>query len=146
MAKAEIVSIGTELLLGQILDTNSQFISTELASLGVDCLFRSTVGDNSERIVSSLKLALDRSDVVITTGGLGPTADDLTHECIAELFKVEMEFDESILTRIQGFFQRRGIVMVESNRKQASAWACRFLFLAAFELSLVSKAARTKHP
>ena len=84
MAKAEIVSIGTELLLGQILDTNSQFISTELASLGVDCLFRSTVGDNSERIVSSLKLALDRSDVVITTGGLGPTADDLTHECIAE--------------------------------------------------------------
>jgi nicotinamide-nucleotide amidase len=119
MAKAEIVSIGTELLLGQILDTNSQFISTELANLGVDCLFRSTVGDNSERIIECLKIALERSDVVITTGGLGPTADDLTHECIATLFKVDMEFDEDTLARIQGFFQRRGIVMVDSNRKQA---------------------------
>ncbi len=120
MPSAEIVSIGTELLLGQILDTNSQFISTELANLGLDCMFKSTVGDNMERIVSTLKLALNRSDVVITTGGLGPTADDLTHESIAELFKVQMMLDENVLAHIQGIFQGLGIKMVDSNKKQAT--------------------------
>lgn len=119
MANAEIISIGTELLLGQILDTNSQYISTELANLGVDCLFRSTVGDNMQRIVAVLRQALNRSDVIITTGGLGPTADDLTHESIAELFKVDMEFDSESLERISSFFQKRGVHMVESNKKQA---------------------------
>lgn len=120
MASAEIVSIGTELLLGQILDTNSQFISNELANLGIDCMFKSTVGDNMERIVATLALALSRSDVVITTGGLGPTADDLTHESMAELFKVPMVMDEKVLEHIQGIFQRLGIKMVDSNKKQAT--------------------------
>lgn len=119
MAIAEIVSIGTELLLGQILDSNSQYLAAELANLGLDCLFRSTVGDNVPRIISAYKQALDRSDVVISTGGLGPTADDLTHETIAELFQVDMEFDAGSLERIQAFFQKRGVVMVESNKKQA---------------------------
>lgn len=119
MATAEIVSIGTELLLGDVLDTNSQFLSTELAALGIDCLHRSTVGDNSERIIGALKLALSRADLVITTGGLGPTADDLTHECIAAIFGGEMDFDEPTLLRIQAFFKQRGVVMVDSNRKQA---------------------------
>lgn len=119
MAIAEILSIGTELLLGQILDTNSQFLSIELANLGIDCLYRSTVGDNTERIINSLKQVLDRSDLVITTGGLGPTADDLTHECIAELFKVDMDFDQESLDKIQSFFKKRGLHMVESNKKQA---------------------------
>jgi len=119
MPVAEVLSIGTELLLGQILDTNSQYISTELASLGIDCLHQSTVGDNAERIMAAFKLALDRSDVVISTGGLGPTVDDLTHGSIAELFQAEMDFDETMLEKIQCYFQRRGIAMVESNKKQA---------------------------
>ena len=119
MATAEILSIGTELLLGQILDTNSQFISTELAHLGIDCLYRSTVGDNANRIAAAFKLALDRSDIVISTGGLGPTDDDLTHACIAELFKAEMDFDSNVVARIEDFFARRGINMPASNKKQA---------------------------
>jgi nicotinamide-nucleotide amidase len=106
-------------LLGQILDSNSQYLATELANLGLDCLFRSTVGDNVARIISSYKLALDRADVVISTGGLGPTADDMTHESIAELFKVDMEFDQASLEHIEAFFKRRGVKMVESNKKQA---------------------------
>ncbi|MBX9687452.1 MAG: competence/damage-inducible protein A [Candidatus Obscuribacterales bacterium] len=119
MASAEILSIGTELLLGQILDTNSQFISIRLANLGIDCLYKSTVGDNVQRIIAAYKQALDRSDLVISTGGLGPTADDLTHECLSELFKAELVFDQASLERIESFFKKRGIKMVESNKKQA---------------------------
>src|SRR5208283_2220033 len=100
MATAEIVSIGTELLLGDVLDTNSQFFAVELAKLGIDSYFRSTVGDNKDRIKAVLKAAFDRSDIVITSGGLGPTADDLTTECIAELFQVPMIMDESIVRRV----------------------------------------------
>lgn len=119
MANAEILSIGTELLLGGILDTNSQFISTELAQLGIDCFFRTTVGDNKRRIKSALKTALDRSDIVITTGGLGPTADDVTTECLAELFNAELALDEKELSRIESYFSRRGSRMPDTNRKQA---------------------------
>lgn len=119
MATAEIISIGTELLLGHVLDTNSQFVSTELANIGIDCLFRSTVGDNIDRIIGAFRQALNRSDIVISTGGLGPTADDLTHACLAQLFQVEMDFDEGVLLRIKDFFQCRGVHMVESNQKQA---------------------------
>ncbi len=119
MAIAEIISIGTELLLGQVLDTNSQYISGELADLGIDCLFRSTVGDNPGRIISTLKHALNRSDIAITTGGLGPTADDLTHECIAELFSASMQLDEEVLAYIESLFSSRGMKMSESNKKQA---------------------------
>lgn len=119
MAIAEIISIGTELLLGQIVDTNSQYLSSELAGLGIDCLYMSTVGDNIERIVTTFKAALDRSDLVISTGGLGPTADDLTHESIARLFKAEMLFDQSVYLHIKSLFELRGWHMVESNAKQA---------------------------
>lgn len=119
MASAELISIGTELLLGDVLDTNSQFISKELALLGIDCLHRSTVGDNQSRIIESFKRALGRSDVVISTGGLGPTADDLTHESLAALVGGATEFDEATLKQIEKFFRIRGAVMVESNRKQA---------------------------
>ena len=76
--KAEIIAVGTELLLGEITNTNARFLSQELASLGITVQFQSVVGDNRERLVESLRAALGRSDVVITTGGLGPTADDLT--------------------------------------------------------------------
>jgi nicotinamide-nucleotide amidase len=116
---AEAVSIGTELLLGQVLDTNSQFLAVELAKLGIESFFRATVGDNKERINSVLWQALDRSDIVITTGGLGPTADDLTTECIAELFEVPLIFDEALFEHIRHLFASRNFAMPESNRKQA---------------------------
>jgi nicotinamide-nucleotide amidase len=112
------LSIGTELLLGQVLDTNSQFLAQELAQLGINCFFRSTVGDNKERIKQALEQALKRSDVVITTGGLGPTPDDLTTECIAELFGVDMDMDEAVVERIREFFKARGLEMPPSNAKQ----------------------------
>lgn len=119
MAIAEIVCIGTELLLGQILNTNSQYLAQELADLGLGSYFQSTVGDNQARMQEAYRLALSRSDVVITTGGLGPTADDLTHEAWEELFGVGMDFDPPTLERIDKFFQSRGLVMPETNRKQA---------------------------
>lgn len=120
MAIAEIVSVGTELLLGEILDTNAQFLGSELAILGVDCYFRTTVGDNRERIKQTIATALNRSDVVITSGGLGPTADDLTTECMAAVFDVPLEFDEQMFKHIEQLFYSRGFKrMPESNRKQA---------------------------
>jgi len=119
MAKAEILAIGTELLLGQILNSNAQYLSRELAELGIDCLWHSTVGDNKERIKDSLKLALDRSQIVIVTGGLGPTADDLTIECIAEFFSAPMIFDEAVAKHIKSIFDKRGLPMPPSNEKQA---------------------------
>jgi nicotinamide-nucleotide amidase len=119
MPSAEVVSIGTELLLGQVLDTNSQFLAVELAKLGVESYFRSTVGDNKPRIRSVLRQALERSDILITTGGLGPTADDLTTECIAELLETELFFDEEIWDFIKKLFASRNYPIPDSNRKQA---------------------------
>lgn len=119
MAKAEILAIGTELLLGQIINSNAQFLSQELADIGVDCLWHSTVGDNKARIKDSLRFALDRTDIVITTGGLGPTADDLTIECIAEFFQRDLVFDETISRHIQTIFEKRGLKMPPTNDKQA---------------------------
>lgn len=119
MANAEILSIGTELLLGEVLDTNSKFFATELANLGVDCYYRVTVGDNKDRIKASLKQAFDRSDIVLTSGGLGPTADDLTTECIAEFFNLPMIMDEEVLKEIEKLFAERNLSMPETNKKQA---------------------------
>ncbi|HEY9778291.1 MAG TPA: competence/damage-inducible protein A [Planktothrix sp.] len=118
MPSAEVLSIGTELLLGQVLDTNAQFMAIELARLGLNSFFRTTVGDNKERIKECLKRALERSDIVITTGGLGPTPDDLTTECIAELLEAKMEMDETVVERVRAFFRTRGYPMPESNAKQ----------------------------
>jgi nicotinamide-nucleotide amidase len=119
MPSAEIVSIGTELLLGDVLDTNSQFLAIELAKLGIDCFYRTTVGDNRQRIAATIRQALRRADIVITTGGLGPTADDLTMECIAEALGVPLYFDQSIFEHIAALFQSRNWKMPDSNRKQA---------------------------
>src|ERR1700741_1418727 len=107
MATTEILTIGTELLLGQILNNNVQFLCRELAQLGIDCLWQTTVGDNKQRIKLALKDAFNRCDLIITTGGLGPTADDLTHECMAELFGVSMQFDEPVLKHIEQLFKSR---------------------------------------
>src|SRR5688572_20615319 len=109
MANAEILSIGTELLLGEVLDTNSKFFATELAKLGIDCYYRVTVGDNKDRIKSSLKQAFERSDIVLTSGGLGPTADDLTTECVAEFFNLPMVMDEKVLKEIETLFAERNL-------------------------------------
>ncbi len=119
MANAEILSIGTELLLGEVLDTNSKFFATELAKLGIDCYYRVTVGDNKDRIKASLKQAFDRSDIVLTSGGLGPTADDLTTECVAEFFNLPMVMDEKVLKEIETLFAERNLSMPETNKKQA---------------------------
>jgi len=119
MSVAEILAVGTELLLGQILDTNSQFLSEELARLGIDCYYHTTVGDNKARVRDCLKTALSRSEIVITSGGLGPTPDDLTMECIAEVMGAEQIIDDEILKGIKSFFTERGVVMPENNTKQA---------------------------
>ncbi|MBS1954798.1 MAG: competence/damage-inducible protein A [Cyanobacteria bacterium SZAS-4] len=119
MATAETLSIGTELLLGDVLDTNSQFLALEFAQLGINCFFRTTVGDNKERIHSILRSALNRADIVITTGGLGPTPDDLTTESIADFFGVKMVMDEAVLANIRQLFAARNFQMPESNNKQA---------------------------
>jgi nicotinamide-nucleotide amidase len=119
MSVAEILAVGTELLLGQILDTNSQFLSEELARLGIDCYYHTTVGDNKARVRDCLQTALSRSEILITSGGLGPTPDDLTMECIAEALGAEQELDETILAGIESFFTERGVVMPVNNKKQA---------------------------
>ncbi len=119
MPDCEILCVGTELLLGQILNTNAQFLSQELAKLGINCYFQTTVGDNPTRIVAAIRQAIQRAHIVLITGGLGPTADDLTTECVAQSFETPLIFDEAVCDRIQQFFKVRGYPMPESNRKQA---------------------------
>jgi nicotinamide-nucleotide amidase len=117
--KAEIVSVGTEILLGEIVDTNSAWLAARLPALGVDLYFKSVVGDNIDRIVDTIERALDRSDLVIMTGGLGPTDDDLTRESIAASLGEEMYIDEDMARALRGFFEGRGLTFPERNRKQA---------------------------
>jgi len=117
--KAEIIAVGTELLLGQIVDTNSAYIAQQLATIGLDLHFKSTVGDNLERIKSTLKLALSRADYIITTGGLGPTQDDLTREAVAEVLDRPLVFQAHLYQQISDFFQRAGRPMSPNNKKQA---------------------------
>ncbi len=117
--KAEIVAVGTELLLGQIVDTNSAYIAQQLTTVGLDLHFKSTVGDNLERIRSTLQTALRRSDVVITTGGIGPTLDDLTREAAAEAMNKPLVFQPHLFEQISDWFRRVGRTASENNRKQA---------------------------
>lgn len=117
--KAEIIAVGTELLLGQIVNTNAQFLSRECAALGVDMYFQTVVGDNEQRLLDSFKLAASRADVVICTGGLGPTQDDLTKDVLAAFVGRELILHEPSMKTITDMFQSRGIHMVESNRRQA---------------------------
>ena len=104
---AEIISVGTELLLGHTVNTDTTLIARELSALGIDLLFACTVGDNAERLRAALREALSRSDVVITTGGLGPTGDDLTKETIAEAAGVELELHEESRQRIETYLKGR---------------------------------------
>ncbi len=118
--RAEIVAVGTELLLGQIANTNARWMSEHLAAIGVDVTHHQVVGDNLERIVDSLRLATERADVVLVTGGLGPTQDDITRDAIAELLELPLvrdpAFEAWLRTRFEGF--GRG-AMPENNLRQA---------------------------
>ena len=117
--RAEIVSVGSELLLGQIVDTNAAQIARQLAALGLDLFHKTTVGDNLGRVAAALETALGRTDVVITTGGLGPTEDDVTREAVARATGRELEFHQDLLDQIEAFFRARGLPLSPSNRKQA---------------------------
>ena len=116
---AEIVSIGTELLMGQIVNTDAQYLSRRLQTLGISVYYHTTVGDNPGRMRQTLETALSRSDLVITTGGLGPTQDDLSKEIAARLLGLPMRFDEASWREIQAYFVKIGRPCPESNRKQA---------------------------
>ena len=115
----EIISVGTEILLGDIVDTNSQYLSKRLADLGINVLHRSAVGDNRERLLSALEQSFCENELVILTGGLGPTPDDITKEACAEYFGLELIPDENIADEIRGYFLSKGLTMPESNLKQA---------------------------
>ncbi len=117
--KAEIVAVGTELLLGQIVDTNSAYIAQQLTTVGLDLHFKSTVGDNLERIKGTLRTALNRADFIITTGGIGPTLDDLTREAVAEVLGKPLVFQPHLFEQVRDFFTRLGRTVSENNRKQA---------------------------
>jgi nicotinamide-nucleotide amidase len=119
MANAEIVAIGSELLLGQIVDTNSAWMAQRLAALGVNLYFKSVVGDNPVRMKEVIGRALERADVVITSGGLGPTQDDLTREIVAEVTGRKLVFDDGLLEQVEFHFRRRGRTMTPNNRRQA---------------------------
>ena len=119
MANAEIVAIGSELLLGQIVDTNSAWMAQRLTALGVNLFFKSVVGDNPGRMKEVIERALERADVVITSGGLGPTQDDLTREIVAEVTGRKLVFDQNLLAQVEEHFRRRGRTMTPNNRRQA---------------------------
>ena len=117
--RCEVVAIGTELLLGQIVDTNSSWIGEHLALIGIDSHFQTKVGDNQARIVLAIRSALARSDAVIVCGGLGPTQDDITRDAIAEVMNVALRRDEQMVENIRSFFGARGRQMADSNMQQA---------------------------
>lgn len=117
--RCEVVAIGTELLLGQIVDTNSSWIGEQLAIAGIDSLFQTKVGDNMDRMVATLELAVSRSDAVICCGGLGPTQDDITKEAIAKVMGVDLELDDEVAARIELMFTSRGRRMPMNNLRQA---------------------------
>lgn len=116
---AEIIAVGSELLLGQIANTNAQFISRKLAEIGVNVFYHTVVGDNAERLKHTIETAKKRSNCIIFTGGLGPTKDDLTKETIARILNKRLVIDEAAMKNIEDFFKRTKRTMSENNRKQA---------------------------
>lgn len=117
--RCEVVAIGTELLLGQIVDTNSSWIGEQLALAGIDSLHQTKVGDNAARMDGAIRQGLERADAVICCGGLGPTQDDITREVIAGIMGVELKRDDEIGDRIRHMFESRGRVMTANNLRQA---------------------------
>jgi len=118
--RAEIISIGTEILLGEILDTNAQYVASRLPALGIDLCWMTQVGDNLGRLSEAIRRAWERSDLILTTGGLGPTEDDLTREAIAAVLDEPLSVDGELEAQLRAFFASRGLVMPERNVKQAA--------------------------
>lgn len=116
---AELIAVGTELLLGEILNTDSQFLAQQLSQLGINLFYQTVVGDNKERLCDTIKTALSRSDIIITSGGLGPTNDDITKEMLAEAMGVSLELDDESLCDIKSYFAYMNRTMPDSNIKQA---------------------------
>ncbi|WP_027408758.1 competence/damage-inducible protein A [Anoxybacteroides tepidamans] len=116
---AEIIAVGSELLLGQIANTNAQFLSQQLAELGINVYFHTVVGDNVSRLEQAVQTAQTRANLIIFTGGLGPTKDDLTKETIARMLQRELVIDEAALRSIEDYFSRTKRIMTENNKKQA---------------------------
>lgn len=117
--RAEIVTVGTEILLGEILNTNARFLSRECAGLGIDVYHHITVGDNAERLRESLLAGRDRSDLVIVTGGIGPTPDDITRHVVSEAWDRELKLDEDLLQQMECFYAQRSLAMHANSRRQA---------------------------
>ena len=118
--KAEIIAVGTEILTGQIVNTNAQFLSEKLASLGIDVYFQTAVGDNENRLLSILEIAKKRSDLVILCGGLGPTEDDLTKQVLAKFLNRRLVFDQAAMEKLDRFFASRlDYVRTPNNERQA---------------------------
>ena len=116
---AEIISVGTELLLGEIVNSNAQMLSQGLSEMGINVFFHTAVGDNKQRLREIIDLAKSRSDIIITTGGLGPTYDDLTKEVVAESFGKKLTLHEDSHIRVMDFFRQAGTTMTPNNRSQA---------------------------
>lgn len=127
--RAEIITIGDEILIGQIIDTNSSWLGQELSKLGIQVIHRTSVSDNSQAIVNALNSAKQRADVIITTGGLGPTKDDITKHTFANYFNTELVLNQEVLTWVRSIFKKRNLPMVDSNNAQALVPAnCEVLF------------------
>ncbi len=119
LATCEIISVGTEILLGDILNTDAQFLSIQLALMGISVLHQTTVGDNPERLREALGIAASRNDIIITSGGLGPTPDDLTKEICCEFFSKKCVLHRESLEKMSAYFASKGLEMTENNKKQA---------------------------
>lgn len=119
MPTAEIITIGTEILLGEIVDTNARYLARRLRDIGIDLYRKTTVGDNVKRIAQAIQQAIDRCDIILTTGGLGPTVDDPTRDAIALALNVETEFRQELWDQIQARFRRFGRLPTENNKRQA---------------------------
>lgn len=117
--RGEIINTGTEMLLGQIVNTNAAYLCGKIAMLGIDVYHQVSVGDNMDRIVSAIRDAMERSDIIFLTGGLGPTEDDLTREAIAAALDLPLVLDEKAMVKINKFFEERQRKMTDNNRKQA---------------------------
>ncbi len=115
----ELISVGTELLLGNIVNTNAAYLAEQCANCGLSCFYQTVVGDNEERLQETVKAGLKRSDILILTGGLGPTDDDLTKEVVAKAMKKKLVEDEKAREMIQTYFDNRGMEITENNWKQA---------------------------
>ena len=119
MPSAEILTIGTEILLGEIIDTNARYLARQLRDAGIDLYRKTTVGDNARRIAQAIQQAMERCEIILTTGGLGPTVDDPTREAVALALGVSTEFRPELWEQIQSRFQRFGRQPTENNKRQA---------------------------